>query len=84
MKKVKEKSNENCHFLSREKSLYVAWACFRNALFFCQAKVLNIDGGELLVSPNLFVWVRKGYLYLKANARKHVSGLHSYILNTFF
>ena len=23
-------SNENCHFYSREKSLYVAWACFRN------------------------------------------------------
>ena len=25
-------SNENCHFYSREKSVYVAWACFRNAL----------------------------------------------------
>ena len=25
-------SNENCHFYSREKSLYVAWACFRNVL----------------------------------------------------
>ena len=24
------KSTENCHFYSREKSLYVAWACFRN------------------------------------------------------
>ena len=23
-------STENCHFYSREKSLYVAWACFRN------------------------------------------------------
>ena len=22
-------SNENCHFYSRIKSLYVAWACFR-------------------------------------------------------
>ena len=29
MKKVK-KSAENCHFYSREKSLYIAWACFRN------------------------------------------------------
>ena len=26
----KKKSTENCHFYSREKSLYVAWACFRN------------------------------------------------------
>ena len=25
-----ENSTENCHFYSREKSLYVAWACFRN------------------------------------------------------
>ena len=23
-------STENCHFYTREKSLYVAWACFRN------------------------------------------------------
>ena len=23
-------STESCHFHSREKSLYVAWACFRN------------------------------------------------------
>ena len=23
-------SNENCHFYTREKSLYVTWACFRN------------------------------------------------------
>ena len=25
-------SPENCHFYSREKSLYIAWACFRNDL----------------------------------------------------
>ena len=30
MKKVKKKSNENYHFYSREKSLYIAWVCFRN------------------------------------------------------
>ena len=30
MKIVQIKSTENCHFYSREKSLYVAWACFRN------------------------------------------------------
>ena len=32
MKTVKKKSTENCHFYSREKSLYIAWACFRNVL----------------------------------------------------
>ena len=30
MKKVKTNSTENCHFYSREKLLYIAWACFRN------------------------------------------------------
>ena len=30
MKKVNKNSTENCHFYSREKSLYIAWACFRN------------------------------------------------------
>ena len=25
----RKKITENCHFYSREKSLYVAWACFR-------------------------------------------------------
>ena len=29
---VKTNSNENCHFYGHEKSLYVAWACFRNVL----------------------------------------------------
>ena len=29
-KKIVKISTENCHFYSREKSLYVAWACFRN------------------------------------------------------
>ena len=31
MKIVKNKSTENCLFYSREKSLNVVWACFRNA-----------------------------------------------------
>ena len=31
-----KKSNENCHFYTREKSLHVAWACFRNV---CQRSV---------------------------------------------
>ena len=30
MKIYIKKSTENCHFYSREKSLYVAWACFVN------------------------------------------------------
>ena len=29
MKIMKKKSNENCYFYSPEKSLYIAWACFR-------------------------------------------------------
>ena len=32
MKIVKKKSTENCHFYSREKSLYLARACFLNVL----------------------------------------------------
>ena len=28
-KSQKKKSTENCHFYSHEKSLYIAWACFR-------------------------------------------------------
>ena len=27
-------STENCHFYSHEKSLYIAWACFRNDMFY--------------------------------------------------
>ena len=38
MKIDKTSSTENCHFYSHEKSLYVAWECFRNvkehAVFF--------------------------------------------------
>ena len=34
MKIVEKKSTENCNFYSRDKSLYVAWACFRNGLPF--------------------------------------------------
>ena len=39
MKIVKKKSTENCHFYSHEKSLYIAWACFRNDLF-----TISVDG----------------------------------------
>ena len=48
MKKVLKKSTENCHFYNREKSLYNAWACFRNvaavkdspSLFYLQFLIL--------------------------------------------
>ena len=30
MKIVKKKTTENCNFYRDEKSLYIAWACFRN------------------------------------------------------
>ena len=39
MKIVQKKSTENCHFYSREKSLYVAWACFRYG--FAQLQFLS-------------------------------------------
>ena len=32
MKNSQKNSTEKCHFYSREKSLYIAWACFRNVL----------------------------------------------------
>ena len=30
MKVVKKNSTKNCHFYTRENSLYIAWACFCN------------------------------------------------------
>ena len=30
--KIVKKITENCHFYIREKLLYIAWACFRNAI----------------------------------------------------
>ena len=42
MKKVK-KSTENCHFYSRVKSLYIAWACFRNDWPFGSGKIVLKD-----------------------------------------
>ena len=36
MKIVPKKSTENYHFISREKSLYIAWACFRNDQQLCR------------------------------------------------
>ena len=39
MKTVKKKSTENCHFYSRKKSLYIAWACSRNAVVDCRTPI---------------------------------------------
>ena len=38
-------STENCHFYSHEKSLYIAWACFRNVRvrYFDNIQLLFVD-----------------------------------------
>ena len=41
-------STENCHFYGREKSLYIAWACFRNEIQFCFFLHKNLICGCLL------------------------------------
>ena len=42
MKIVKKNQPKICHFYSSEKSLYIAWACFRNVLI----KFFQTDGVE--------------------------------------
>ena len=37
----KKNSTKNCHFYSHEKSLYIAWACFRNIWSSLTLGVLN-------------------------------------------
>ena len=49
MKIVKINSTENCHFYSREKSLYIAWACFRN---------------EMATTSSSFYWKKSHWGYL--------------------
>ena len=36
-------ATENCHFYSREKWLYIAWACFGNVLTFCLVTEPNLS-----------------------------------------
>ena len=43
MKIVKKKSTEYCHFYRREKSLYIAWACFRNPVLGYEISLLLKD-----------------------------------------
>ena len=38
--KIEKKSTENCHFHSREISLYIAWACFHNGLSICDSQLM--------------------------------------------
>ena len=45
-------STENCHFYSHEKSLYVAWACFRNG--FCFPGQLNEKAPRTISDINLY------------------------------
>ena len=44
MKIVKKNSTENCHFYSLEKSLYIAWACFRSGIL---SLVLHVKSMEI-------------------------------------
>ena len=59
MKKVIKKSTENCFFCNREKSLYVAWACFRNVVVLCTCKNeedqtnLENEGARVLTSLHI-------------------------------
>ena len=56
-------STENCHFYSREKSLYITWACFRNvirAILFAliwglkpQSHIHDFGPGRATVHPDL-------------------------------
>ena len=47
--KIVKNSTENCHFESREKSMYVAWVCFRNA------QVLRPSDLKVLLGDDLFL-----------------------------
>ena len=42
----KKNSTENCHFYSREKSLYIVWACFRNVLCREPAQETTVNAGS--------------------------------------
>ena len=52
----KKKSTENCHFYSREKSLYVAWACFRNVLQAFMAFLVNSNVDDS-IKPIKLAWI---------------------------
>ena len=55
MKKIKKKSTENCHFYSLEILLYIAWACLRNVLAFCNKSVTARTIGTLPKNKNIYM-----------------------------
>ena len=57
-KNSQKSSTENCRFYSREKSLYIAWACFRNDLLEVHPQILLvlILIAPLLVRPEFFLF----------------------------
>ena len=51
-------STENCHFYSHEKSLYIAWTCFRNAVSghgwdSAEVKTRQLQGPGILMTDPL-------------------------------
>ena len=50
MKISENNSTENCNFYRHEKSLYIAWACFRNELEIieriCRTRKTKLQGPE--------------------------------------
>ena len=48
--KIVKNSSENCQYVSREKSMYVAWACFRNAQVLRPSDLQVLLGDELYLS----------------------------------
>ena len=65
MKIVRKNSTENCHFYSREKSLYIAWACFRNGAVF-----------SAFVYSYIFVSARLSFVYITKHAHAIYSNIY--------
>ena len=58
----KKISTENCHFYSREKSLYIVWACFRNG--YKNTCLRGCQGNDLyLTFMNILLYKQK-WLFL--------------------
>ena len=51
--KSQTNSNEKCHFYTREKSLYVAWACFSNVISMCSCNTRC-----MLRNRFVYFWIR--------------------------
>ena len=64
MKIVKKKSTENCHFYSREKSLYIAWACFRNDMAAVDERYVFFS--HVMRKPAFYTCENKGAVTLRS------------------